>query len=118
MRYFWIIGCLVLLTACKGEVKLPEKPDDLIERDSMVMLLKDMTILESGIQNRYRNVTVFYKVMTQSGEHYLKSKNITTERFERSYDFYVSREKELQSMYSEIRDSLSREVNQLQNQTN
>lgn len=112
-----LICCLfAVLVACKGEVKLPQKPDDLIVRDSMKMLLKDITLLESAIQNRYRNVTVFYKVMTKSGEHYLDSMHISKDRFERSFDYYVSREGELEAIYTEISDSFNREVNLLQNQ--
>ena len=106
----------LVLGACSGEIKLPDAPDDLIPKDSMVVLLKDMTILESAVQNRYKNVTVFYKVMTSSGKAYLKERKITPERFERSYDYYVVHDAELQEIYTEIMDSLTREGEKLRNQ--
>ena len=103
--------CFVALLGCESKLKLPPAPKDLIPRDSMVSLLKDMAVLESYMQNRYQNVNAFYKVMSESGKYYLNSKNISEERFERSFTHYVSRQNELQSMYSEVIDSLTKEAN-------
>jgi hypothetical protein len=116
MRSIALFILVLTFGACSGEIKLPDAPRDLIPKDSMVVLLKDMTILESAVQNRYSNVTVFYKVMTSSGKAYLKEKNITPERYERSFDYYVVHDAELQEICTEIMDSLTRESENLQNQ--
>lgn len=114
MKTLLFLVSVGLLAACQGNLKLPDAPPDLIEKDSMVLLLKDMTVLESAIQKRYQNVNVYYKIMTASGKNYLKERKIDPNRFERSYDYYVSREAELQSIYEQVIDSLNKESGQLQ----
>ncbi len=116
MRLSFLLVAIVFLGACSGEVKLPDAPKDLIPRDSMVVLLKDMTVLESAVQNRYKNVTVFYKVMTSSGEAYLAKRKITKDRYERSFDYYIIHDTVLQGMCTQIMDSLTREGERLQNE--
>lgn len=113
MRTWLAIVLLGCLSACSAEIKLPDAPKDLIPRDTMVVLLKDLTILESGIQNRYQNVSIYYKVMTASGKAYLKSKNIDPKRFERSFDYYVAHSEELQSIYQEVIDDISSDLNHM-----
>lgn len=107
-----LIG-LFLLVACSGDITLPDPPEDLIERDSMVVVMRDLVVIESLVQTRYQNINTFYKVMSASGKKCLAKYHITPERFERSYDYYVTREKELQSIYAEVIDSLNREVSEL-----
>ncbi len=111
VQFVGIITIVLLAMSCESKLKLPAPPKDLIPRDSMVSLLKDMAVLESYMQIRYQNVNTYYQVMTASGKHYLNSKNISEERFDRSFTHYVSRQNELQKMYSEVIDSLTKESN-------
>jgi len=114
MKRFLVIALIGILASCSSDLKLPDAPDDLIPEEQMVDLLYDMTILESGIQVRYQSVNRYYKVMQQSGKVYLKSKGISVERYERSYDYYVSRPEQMQEMYTRVMDSITVELNTLQ----
>lgn len=105
---------MVLLVGCQGDLKLPSAPADLIEKDSMVLLLKDISLLESAVQLRYQNVNTYYKIMGATGNHYLKSKHINPKRFERSYDYYVAHETELMEIYEQVLDSLNADASKLQ----
>ena len=111
------LGALVLviasLSACSRGLNKSETPDDLIERDSMVIVMNELVVLESYLQNRYQHVNNYYKVMTLSGKKCLQKYHFTPDRFERSYDYYASRQEELQSIYTEVMDSLTKEVNEL-----
>ncbi len=113
MKSVWFFSVFLFLTACSAEIKLPDAPKDLIERDTMVILLHDLTILESAVQNRYQNVSIYYKVMSASGKALLNEKHIDQKRFERSFDYYVAHSEELQSIYQEVIDSISSELNHL-----
>jgi hypothetical protein len=104
----------VVLWGCQGDLSLPAAPDDLIEKDSMVVLLKDMSLLESAVQLRYQNVTTYYKIMGATGRNYLKDQHVDPKRFERSYDYYVAHETELMSIYEQVLDSLNADATRLQ----
>ncbi len=114
---FLVLVAVFALSACTSHIQKPEAPDDLIERDSMVVILRELVVLEAHVELRYQQVTNYYKIMSASGKACLKRYNVSPERFDRSYDYYVSRQQELQSIYSEVLDSLNREVNQLQVQS-
>jgi hypothetical protein len=113
MKFLRVVIAVLLLSACTGEIHPPDAPDDLISRDSMVIVLRELVVIEAYLQNQYQQVGTFYKSMSRSGKHCLKKFHINPKRFERSYDYYVSRQDELQSIYSEVIDSLNKEVNEL-----
>jgi hypothetical protein len=113
MKVFSVLAGLLLLAGCAGDIRLPDPPDDLIERDSMVIVLRELVVIESVVQTRYQNINTFYKVMSASGKKCLEKYHITPARFERSYDYYVAHGKELQTIYAEVIDSLNREVSEL-----
>lgn len=113
MKLFRLVIAVFLLSACSGEIHPPDAPDDLIPRDSMVLVLRDLVVIEAFVQGEYQQVGTYYKTMSRSGKQCLKKFGIHPKRFERSYDYYVSRQEELQSIYSEVIDSLNKEVNEL-----
>lgn len=114
MKHWFVIALIGILASCSSDLKLPSAPDDLIPEEQMIDLLYDMTVLEAGIQTRYQSVNRYYKVMQQSGKAYLKSKGISVKRYERSYDYYVSRPEKMQEMYTQVMDSITVELNKLQ----
>lgn len=107
---FWGI-LLLMLTACNSDIRYPAAPDDLISEEQMVILVRDMTILEAGIQNRYQHVNRYYKTMIKSGDAYLKSKGIDPKRYERSYDYYVTRPEIFQRICTEAMEQITIEQN-------
>jgi hypothetical protein len=87
-----------------------QKPNDLIPRDTMVMLLKDLTLIESHIQNRYNSVDQYQETMILSGDAVLKKYSISRSRLDKSMDYYGSHQEVLNGIYSEILDSLNRDA--------
>lgn len=102
-----------LLAACTTDIRTPDAPDDLLSHDSMVVVMRELVVLESYLQTRYQHVENYHKIMSASGKKCLKKYRISPERFERSYAYYVSRQEELQGIYSQVIDSLTRKVNEL-----
>lgn len=113
MKKGLFIGLLVLVQSCQGDLQLPPQPTDLIESDSMVFLLRELTVMEAAVQQRYQNLNVYYKVMSNSGKSFLKQYGISTKRFEKSYEYYVTHESELQAINSQVIDSLNKNASQL-----
>lgn len=107
-----IICCSLffLFGACSDGMSGISKPNDLIPRDTMVMILKDMSLLESHIQAKYIHVSRFQETMKRSGKKLLDGYHVSHDRFNRSMDYYGSRQEEMQSIYTEILDSLNSEA--------
>ncbi len=113
MKIVLFIIAGLLAVRCAGDIEAPDAPQDLIGRDTMVMVIRELSVLESYAQVRYQLVNNYHKVMKSSGRLCLQKYHIDPRRFERSYNYYVSRQEELQSIYSEVLDSLTKEVNAL-----
>lgn len=99
----------MLLGACSDGLSGISKPNDLIPRDTMVLILKDMSLLESHVQTKYVHVSRFQETMKRSGKKLLDSYGVSHDRFNRSMDYYGSRQEQMQSIYTEILDSLNSE---------
>ena len=107
---------ICLLGSCRDEVKGFNSSENLIPRDTMVMLIKDMTLLESHVQMKYIQVNRYHKTMKKSGDLILKKYQISSERYESSINYYGSHQEEMQSIYSQVLDSLNRMSNQIDTQ--
>ncbi len=109
MKYFFILIGICFINSCTNSVEGKAKPENLIPRDTLVMVLKDMTLIESHIQSKYLHVSKFQKTMKLSGKKVLDHYSITHKRFEESMEYYGTRHEEMQSIYSQILDTLNKE---------
>jgi hypothetical protein len=111
---FFLFG-IFLVSACSDSLVSNSKPKNLIPRDSMVMVLKEMTLLEAHIQTKYMHVSRFKETMLLSGENLLKKHHISSQRYEESMAYYGARQDEMQSIYNEILDSLNQMASMKEN---
>ncbi len=110
MKIHVIIILFALVASCKNEMTGISEPDNLIPRDSMVILLKDFSLLESHLQLKYIHSPSFHPLMKKSGDALLKKYKISPQRFEMSFDYFATRQQEMKSIYGEILDSLNQEA--------
>ncbi len=110
-KYFLIISLLTF--SCTTELKIASEPENLIPRDTFVMILKDLTVLESHIQLKYPTIQQSYKTINKSSLIVFKKYNIDTARFNNSMTYYISRQKDMVSIQSQIIDSVNRELTEL-----
>ncbi len=108
MRFLFVL--IILLSACSGESARLELPDDLIPKDTMVLFIKDLSLIEAHVQNRYLHVSRFHKLMEKSGDNLLKKYHLTRARFESSMDYYGRDNALMRSIYNEALDKLNREA--------
>ncbi len=87
------LAALTLLTSCKSKQQVMEKPDNLINRITLVNILADSYLIESTLQmttpdsiNKDELARRYYKDLF---DRY----HITNEQFESSIAYYVSEEK-------------------------
>jgi hypothetical protein len=103
MKYSLLFIVIALTTvSCKDEAV--EKPKNLIERDKMVDIIYDLSILEAaktqtaGVQN-YPKSTEFIK----------NKYKIDSLTFAKSSQYYASDIKEYKKMYNEVKERLAAE---------
>lgn len=109
-----VVLSFCILVSCRDEVSGFNSRSNLIPRDTMVMVLKEMTLLESHVQSKYIQVNRYHRTMKQSGDIILKKYHISPLRYEASMDYYGSHQEEMQSIYAQVLDSLNRMSNQFE----
>lgn len=112
-KFPFLILLIFICFSCEDQLAPMSRPDDLIPRDTMVMCLKEISVIESYIQAKYVHVSRFQKIMKLTGNKILKKYNLTHSRFERSMDYYGSRQDEMSSIYTQILDSLNKDASML-----
>lgn len=110
MKTIILFSLLIILNSCSSEIKRMEKPLDLIPKDSMIIILKDLTLIESYIKDKQPINFYNSESVIKSGEVVLKKYNLDTLRFGKSFDYYASFQKEIESIYSAIIDSVNKEA--------
>ena len=107
--FILLLGCF----SCTESMNGFQQPKDLVPRDTTVMILKEISLVESYVQNKYSHVAVFKELMKNSGNEILKKFHVSRMRFENSIDFYASQQELMRSIYSEVLDSLNVEASKI-----
>ena len=113
MRYFLCLHIVLLFSSCQTDYYGNKRPSDLIPRDTFVLILEELSLVESHVQDTYTHVGVYKDLMKKSGESILDKYHVDPNRFERTMDYYGTRQEELQSIYSQVLDSLNKEASAL-----
>ena len=100
--------------SCNEGIQYPDAPKDLIPREKMIHLLKEISILESGIQDAYPGVNRFHKTMIRSVDSLFKAEGVTSEQYEQSMDYYSARQSEMAKMYDEAIQQMSRDLGNIE----
>lgn len=98
-----VVLVLFFLASCVE--KLIEKPDNLIPRDKMVVILEEMAII-NGARDNQANILVLRQNGIEPTEHLFEKYNIDSTIFVESDRYYASLPLEYVSMYEEIEASL------------
>ena len=110
IKIFSFLFLIILTNSCSSEIKRKDPPKDLIPKDSMVLILKDLTLIESHIKSKQPIVFYNGEAMKKSGIKVLENYNIDTLRFGNSFDYFGSYQNEIKSIYSAIIDSVNKEI--------
>ena len=93
---------LVLLGSCTLVPKELSAPAELIPQDSMVLIMHEMSIMESFIHQKYVQLERYALLMRTSGDSLLGSYGVSRERYETSMEYYGKNP----SLFMEIYDSV------------
>lgn len=111
MIKFFFFFLLVCVTGCaSSEIKRVNKPDGLIPETKMIQVLKDLTVMEAHVQQKYPSIQQNYKVMIETGDAIFKKHGIDSLAFKESMDYYGSRQEKMQELYSKVLDQINSDL--------
>ena len=104
-----LVGLLLLLgvTACETREIIIDQPKDLLPIDSFTTVLRDLLVLEAHIQGKYVQLHHYSDIMIESADSLFADYGMTADRFERSLMYYGQQQDLLDSMYTQIIDTLN-----------
>ncbi len=110
--YNWARNIVLLmilgkLVSCQSQPFELDEPIDLVPRDTMIMVLKDLSLIEAHLQTEYVQLSNYYRSLKLSGDAILQKYHLSTSRVEESLVYYGSNHTEMQEMYTEILDTLN-----------
>ncbi len=100
---------IVFLTSC-GE-QLMEKPKDLIPKEQMVDILKDLAVINAA---KNTNISILKEHNIEPTDYIFKKYNIDSARFVESDTYYASLPSEYEAIYEEVEANLEKEKKILQ----
>lgn len=104
-------GILILLLAYSCGEKLIEKPENLIPRDKMVLILKDMAILNAA---KGVNLGILKDNGVEPTSYVLEKHDIDSALFVESDRYYASLPLEYEALYTEVEALLEEKRIQLE----
>ncbi len=110
MRIFGGLSVLLvlLLASCarKG-IQRSDPPDDLLSKDSMIIVLKELSCLESATQVKYTQPLRYKKDLELSSDSLFRSLRIDSSRFNRSMRYYSEYQLDMKEIYAAVLDSIN-----------
>ncbi|MBU2018588.1 MAG: DUF4296 domain-containing protein [Bacteroidetes bacterium] len=98
---------VLVLIGCKTELSLPDKPENVIDKNKMISVTKELLLVETAIELRYGQLGKFYKISTQSGLDILQKYDLTEKEYFASLKYYSSHKDQINEIYESVLDSLN-----------
>jgi hypothetical protein len=107
------IVLFIFLFSCSDTDYAVVEPESLVSRDTLIRILKELSLIESHVQDNYIHVGAFGNLMKKSGEEILRKYNVAPLRFEETMDYYGTHQDEMIAVYEQVLDSLNKEASRL-----
>ena len=90
-----------------GDSDANQKPKDLIPKNKMAIILKDLMLVESHFQIKYGSMPNYKEALLVSSDSLFKSHGVNEKQFDSSYNYYMTQSGELHYIYKQILDTLN-----------
>ena len=103
-KVLFLILCLIQVSCQLDQ----EKPSDLIEKDQMVLLLKDMMLLEATYNTRLIKLNDKKEKMIQYSDEILEKHAVSKKSFDDSYEYYLDHSTEFEDILELVFEELNK----------
>lgn len=84
------------------------KPDDLIPKEQMAHILKDLALLEATYNTKLVRLENKNELMLKFSDEILEHYNVQKEVFDRSYEYYQMNSEEFEAVYELVFEELTK----------
>ena len=105
MRIFIFLIILSIGFSCNNKNK---KPDTLIQKNEMSLILTDLTMLEATYNTRLIRVSDKTERMLKYSEEVLDRHNVSKENFDVSYEYYMDNPEEFEMIMELVFEELNK----------
>lgn len=100
MRFGFFLLLLLIFACVPAKIREREKPENLIPEDKMILLIKDISVLETYIKYKIPDLNQSKDITIKSVDAILKKHQVDSTSYSNSLEYYGSRHEQMQNMYS------------------
>lgn len=105
MRLFIFLIILSIGFSCNNQNK---KPDNLIQKNEMSLILTDLTLLEATYNTRLIRISDKTERMLKYSEEILGRHNVSKDEFDISYEYYMDHPEEFEMIMELVFEELNK----------
>lgn len=109
-KYFYLFPFILLIVSCSTELNRLPIPENVIPEDTMVLILKDLNLIEAHIKRKQPIIYYNAESFKKSDSVILQKYNLDTLRFGESFNYYASHQKKIEKIYSNVIDLVNKEI--------
>ena len=107
MRFLSIVLLVITLISCqRSEGDIEEKPKNFLDKNKMINILTELTVLESTYQLKYIQASRFSYLMQKDADSLFQVFKTDSKTFDENMIYYNSNPGELAEMYAEVKKKL------------
>lgn len=107
MRFLSIILLVMILISCqRSEAVVEEKPQNFLDKNKMINILTELTVLESTYQMKYIQASRFSYLMQKDADSIFHVFKINGKIFEENMTYYNSNPGELAEIYADVKKKI------------
>ncbi len=115
MKFFcFLLFTVFLLFSCSREVKvIDEKPDNLIEREKMIEILTELSIVESIYQMKYVQVSRYESLLSEKADSIFNKFGVDKVIFDENMNYYLTDQEDMALIYGKVKENITSRLNEL-----
>jgi hypothetical protein len=109
MIKLFLCASIIVICSCEnstGKLKSVNNQSVLYKKETC-SIFEELVLIETHLQNTYFSFENYKEALFVSRDSLLKSKNVTLEQFNKSFDHYAKSDKEMTALYEEILNDLN-----------
>lgn len=109
MRFLLIVLLVIIVISCQrsgGEIQ--EKPQNFLDKNKMINILTELTVIESMYQMKYIQASRFSYLMQKDADSLFHIFKTDSKTFDENITYYNSKPDELAEMYTEVKNNLEK----------
>ena len=108
MRIFVFLSIIVICSCDNSNSQLKlESNESVLSKKQTCSIFEELVLIETHLQNTYFSFENYKEALFISRDSLLKSKNVTLEQFNKSFDHYAKSDKEMSVLYEEILNNMN-----------